>query len=375
MEQHSSQGRSSKTRLYLTGAVCVVATVLGTAYYMMQSSASLATVKASMEADVARGPRVVVANVVQGPQFRTIQLLGDARPYQTTTIFAKVSGYLKSVLVDKGDQVTANQVIAEIDSAELESQYQSAVADLDQKQRIDARSRELLRNSTTSQQAAEQAETNSRMAQETVRNLGIMRSYQTLKAPFDGTVVARFADAGALMQAATTNQASSLPVLQIADNSKLRIGIYVEQRDVAAIKVGDEAEIIDAANPDRKRKARISRTAGTLDPRTRTLFVELDIDNSDQFLVPGSFVNVTLRVPVKSFPQIPVSAMMQRGGTQQVAVIGEDATIKFRSIKVASTDGALINIADGLKVGERVGLNVSSDLVEGSKVRAAEARR
>ena len=375
MEQHSSQGRSSKTRLYLTGAVCVVATVLGTAYYMMQSSASLATVKASMEADVARGPRVVVANVVQGPQFRTIQLLGDARPYQTTTIFAKVSGYLKSVLVDKGDQVTANQVIAEIDSAELESQYQSAVADLDQKQRIDARSRELLRNSTTSQQAAEQAETNYRMAQETVRNLGIMRSYQTLKAPFDGTVVARFADAGALMQAATTNQASSLPVLQIADNSKLRIGIYVEQRDVAAIKVGDEAEIIDAANPDRKRKARISRTAGTLDPRTRTLFVELDIDNSDQFLVPGSFVNVTLRVPVKSFPQIPVSAMMQRGGTQQVAVIGEDATIKFRSIKVASTDGALINIADGLKVGERVGLNVSSDLVEGSKVRAAEARR
>jgi len=375
MDQLSSQGRPSRTRLYLTGGVCVVATVLGTAYYMNQSSSGLANVKAAMEADVARGPRVVVSNVAQGPQFRMIQLLGDARPYQTTTVFAKVSGYLKSVLVDKGDQVTANQVIAEIDSAELESQYQSAVADLDQKQRIDARSRELLRNSTTSQQAAEQAETNYRMAQETVRNLGIMRSYQTLKAPFNGTVVARFADPGALMQAATTNQASSLPVMQIADNSKLRIGIYVEQRDVAAIKVGDEADIIDSANPDRKRKAKISRTAGTLDPRTRTLFVELDLDNSDQFLVPGSFVNVSLRVPVKSFPQIPVSAMMQRGGTQQVAVIGEDSTIKFRPIKVASTDGALINIADGLKVGERVGLNVSSDLVEGSKVRAAEARR
>ena len=375
MDQLSSQGRSSKTRLYLMGVVCVVASVLGTAYYMRQSSDGLANAKAAMEADVARGPRVVVANVVQGLQFRTIQLLGDARPYQTITVFAKVSGYLKSVLVDKGDQVTANQVIAEIDSAELESQYQSAVADLDQKQRIDARSRELFRNSTTSQQAAEQAETNYRMSQETVRNLGIMRSYQTLKAPFNGTVVARFADPGALMQAATTNQASSLPVMQIADNSKLRVGIYVEQRDVAAIKVGDEAEIIDAANPDRRRKAKISRTAGTLDPRTRTLFVEIDLDNSDQFLVPGSFVNVSLRVPVKSFLQIPVSAMMQRGGNQQVAVIGEDSTIKFRPIKVASTDGALINVTYGLKVGERVGLNVSSDLVEGSKVRAAEARR
>lgn len=371
----SSKGTSSKSRLYVVGAVCVVATVLGTAYYMHQSSTGLAGVKAAMEADVARGPRVVVAPVVQGPQFRTIQLLGDARPYMTTTIFAKVSGYLKSVAVDKGDQVSANQIIAEIDSAELESQYQSAVADLDQKQRIDSRSRELLRNSTTSQQAAEQAETNYRMAQETVRNLGIMRSYQTLKAPFNGTVVARFADPGALMQAATTNQASSLPVMQIADNSKLRIGIYVEQRDVSAIKVGDEADIVDAANGERRRKATISRTAGTLDPRTRTLFVEIDMDNSDQFLVPGSFVYVHLKVPVKSFPQIPVSAMFQRGGNQMVAVVGEDSTIKFRPIKVASTDGAVINIAEGLKPGERVGLNVSSDLVEGSKVRAAEARR
>jgi RND family efflux transporter MFP subunit len=178
-----------------------------------------------------------------------------------------------------------------------------------------------------------------------------------------------------LMQAATTNQASSLPVLQIADNSKLRVGIYVEQRDVAAIKVGDEAEVVDAANAERRRKAKISRTAGTLDPRTRTLFVEIDLDNGDQFLVPGSFVYVQLKIPVKSFLQIPVSAVLQRGGAQQVAVIGEDSSIKFRPIKVASTDGAVINIAEGLKLGERVGLNVSSDLVDGAKVRPAEARR
>ena len=213
------------------------------------------------------------------------------------------------------------------------------------------------------------------MAQETVRNLAIMRSYQTLKAPFDGTVVARFADPGALMQAATTNQASSLPVMQIADNSKLRVGIYVEQRDVAAIKVGDETDIVDAANPERQRKAKISRTAATLDPRTRTLFVEIDLDNSDQFLVPGSFVYVKLRLPVKSFLQIPVTAMMQRGGVQQVAVIDQNSTIKFRPIKVASTNGAVINVIDGLQAGERVGLNVSSDLVEGSKVRASDAPR
>ena len=375
MDQPSSKGRSPKSSLYITGVACVVAAIAGTAYYMHESATGLATAKAAMEADVSRGPRIVTAQVVQGPKVREIQLLGDARPYLTTTIFAKVSGYLKNVQVDKGDQVSANQIVAEIDSAELESQYLSALADLDQKQRIDSRSRELLRNNTTSQQAAEQAETNYRMAQETVRNLAIMRSYQTLKAPFDGTVVARFADPGALMQAATTNQASSLPVMQIADNSKLRVGIYVEQRDVAAIKVGDETDIVDAANPERQRKAKISLTAATLDPRTRTLFVEIDLDNSDQFLVPGSFVYVKLRLPVKSFLQIPVTAMMQRGGVQQVAVIDQNSTIKFRPIKVASTNGAVINVIDGLQAGERVGLNVSSDLVEGSKVRASDAPR
>lgn len=268
--------------------------------------------------------------------------------------------------------MTANQVLAEIDSAELESQYLSALTDLNQKEKINARLQELLKSNNTSQQAAEQAETNYRLAQEAVRNLAIMRSYQTLKAPFDGTVVARFADPGALVQAATTNQASSLPVLQIVDNRKLRVGVFVEQRDVAAIKVGDEAEIVDASNPERRRKAEISRTAGTLDPRTRTLFVEIDLDNSDQFLVPGSFVYVNLHVPVKSFLQIPVTAMVQRGGNPQVAVVGADSTIQFKPIKVASTDGAMINVAEGLKAGEKVALNISSDLTNGAKVRAAE---
>ena len=375
MNSQSPEKTTAKKTLYLSGLAIILLTGAGTFFYMRESSQGLANARAILEADVLRGPRMVFATVAPGPEYRVVQLLGDARPYLTTTIFAKVSGYLKNVQVDKGDQVSANQIVAEIDSAELESQYLSALADLDQKQRIDSRSRELLRNNTTSQQAAEQAETNYRMAQETVRNLAIMRSYQTLKAPFDGTVVARFADPGALMQAATTNQASSLPVMQIADNSKLRIGIYVEQRDVAAVKIGDEAEIIDAANQERKRKAKISRTAGTLDPRTRTLFVEIDVDNTDKFLVPGSFVYVNLRIPVKSYLQIPVAAVTQRNGTQQVAILGHDSTVQFRPIKIASTNGAIINVLEGVQTGEKVGLNVPSNLTDGTKVRPSDQSR
>ncbi len=360
--------------LYLTGLVLLVAAGFGTFRFMQQSAANVASTRTAMETEAARGPRVVVATVAQGPSIRTIQLLGDARAYSTATLFAKVSGYLKTVSVDKGDLVTAGQIIAEIESTELESQYQSAVADLDNKQRIAARARDLLRSGSTAQQAADQAETNLRMAQESVRNLNAIRSYQVLRAPFDGMVVARFADPGALLQAATTNQASSLPVIQLADTTKLRIGAFVEQRDVSAIKPGDEADIIDASNTERRRTARISRTAGSLDPRTRTLFIEIDLDNKDNFLVPGSFVQVVLKVPVTSYPQIPVNAVLQRGPNTVVAVVGPDETVRFRPIRVASTDGIVSNVADGLKPGEKVGLNVPNDVIEGAKIRAAAAR-
>ena len=202
--------------------------------------------------EAARGPRVEMAAVTAGPASRDITLLGDAKPWVTSTIFAKISGYLKTVDVDKGDAVRAGQVMAEIESAETDSQYAAAVADMENKQRLAARARSLLATGNISHEAAELADTNVRMAQETVRNLATMRSYETLRAPFDGTVTARFADPGALLQGATTNQASSLPVLAITDTSRLRIGAYVEQRDVASVHIGDAAEVVDASDPDRR---------------------------------------------------------------------------------------------------------------------------
>ena len=360
--------------LYFIGVIILLAAAGGTAYYLRSSAAAITDARKGIDAEAARGPRVVFANVIKGPDSRTITLLGDAKPYVTATLFAKVSGYLKTVKVDKGDLVTAGQLIAEIESPELESQYQSALADLDYKQHLAVRARELLRTGSTAVQTAEQAESNLRQAQEAVRNLDTMRTYQVLRAPFTGTIIARFADPGALMQAATTNQASSLPVVQLADNSKLRIGAYVEQRDVTAVHVGDPVDVVDASNAERHRIARISRTAGTLDPRTRTLFIEIDLDNADGFLVPGSFTYANLKVPLQSYPQIPVAALNQRGGTSQVAVVGNDGVVKFRPVKVGNTDGTLINILDGVQPGEKVVLNVGNDVTDGVKVRASAAR-
>lgn len=91
-------------------------------------------------------------------------------------------------------------------------------------------------------------------------------------------------------------------------------------------------------------------------------------------LVPGSFTYAILRVPVPSFPQIPVAALNQRGGVQQVAVVGEDAVVKFRPIRISSTDGVVINVADGVKAGEQVALNVPNEVIDGTKVRPSAGR-
>ena len=368
---HHVKPPRGRAGLYLFGVVLVLAMLGGTAYYVHASTSGLAAMRAALQTEAALGPRVVVATVRQGPSSRTITLLGDAKPFVSTAVFAKVSGYLKSVKVDKGDTVQAGQVVAEIDSPELESQFQAAVADMGYKEKLAVRARELLRTGSGPLQNAEQADSNLRMSQENVENLNTMRAYQVLRAPFAGTVVARYADPGALMQAATTNQASSLPVLQISDNSTLRVGAYVEQRDVAAIHVGDSVEIVDASNPDRKRTAKISRTDGTLDPRTRTLLIEMDLDNHDGFLVPGSFTYANLQVPVASFPQVPVAALNQRGGVAQLVVLGSDNVVTFRNVHIGSTDGTVVNITDGVKPGEKVVLNVPVEVTDGAKVRPA----
>jgi len=363
-----------KLGLYVFAIVALLAAGGGAYHYVRASTTDLADARKTIEADAALGPRVLMATVAKGPATRTITLLGDAKPYLTAMLFAKVSGYLKAVDVDKGQNVAAGQAIAEIESPELESQYQGAVADLDYKRRLASRSRELLRSGTTSQQTAELNDSGLRVAEELVHSLDTMRSYQSITAPFAGTIIARFADPGALMQAATSNQSTSLPVVQIADNSRLRIGAYVEQRDVSLIHIGDSVEVVDASDSDRRRMAKITRTAGTLDPRTRTMFIEIEVDNRDNFLVSGSFTYANVTVTVPSYPQIPVAALSQRGGKSQVAVLGDNALVQFRDIKIGSTDGTVINVLDGLQAGDKVVLNVPNEVVNGAKVRPTAAR-
>jgi RND family efflux transporter MFP subunit len=329
---------------------------------------NVAAERDSLEEDASRGPRVEVTTAKPGPTIRQTRLFADVRPYAEVTLFGKVSGYIKALPVDKGDMVKKDQLIAEIASPETDAQFASATADLANKKVLAERNDRLFQIGAVSRETAEQSDTNYSVAQATVAQLETLRSYERLIAPFDGRVTARYADPGALVQNATNSQTSALPVVTISDTSHLRVDAYVQQQDAPFVHVGDNVEVEDAANPARKMSAKVSRTSGELDTKSRTLLVEIDLVNRGDFFVGGSFAYVTLHLNVPPAPQVPLNALVLRDNRQFVAVADDKDVLHFRPVQVESTDGTNVRIANGIRPGEKVAVNVPDEVSDGSKI-------
>jgi membrane fusion protein (multidrug efflux system) len=371
----AKRGRLGSFLVYLVGILLVAGAAFGGLSLWLKKDAQLVSAREALAESVAQGPAVQVATITQGPKERLITLLGDTRPYQVATLYGKVSGYVSSIPVDRGDHVKAGDVLAVVASAETDRQYDAGLSDMQNKRKNAERERDLVARGWTSVQSADAADTAYRMAAANVAQLQVMKSYEELRAPFDGTITARFVDMGALVQSSVTNQTSNQPVVTLADMSKLRIDVYVEQGDVPFVHVGDTAEVSDASNSARHVRARIARTSDQLDPRTRTLFVELDVDNSESFLVPGSFAYVTLHVPLTSYPEIPVAALITRGTRTFVADVGKDSLVHLKPVKIANTDGAVASLAEGAAVGDRVAINLPDGVSDGGRIRAVDTSR
>jgi membrane fusion protein, multidrug efflux system len=360
-------------RFYALGAVVIIAAAAAVAYFHSVRTKDIASVREAKATVAELGPRVEVTTVAAGPKERVIKLLGDVRSGASTSLYGKVSGYMKTMHVDKGDKVDAGQILAEIESPELEQQYAAASADLSNKQRNLVRIRGLYEKGNATQVAMYQAETESTVAENNVAVLATTKAYQTVRAPFSGRVTARFMDPGMLVTNAQTNFVSAMPMLTISDDTKVRVYAYLQQADVTFVNVGDVAEVSDASNLDRKKMATITRMTGELEQRTRTMLIEVHLDNVDNFLVPGSFAYLTLHVPVKSYPQIPVTALLTRSNENVVAVL-ENNTVRFRPVKVASTDGSTVSLAEGLQPGEKIAINVPDEVTNGSRVQPVGAK-
>jgi RND family efflux transporter MFP subunit len=364
----SGSGRFRRSAILVLVAIAILAVVV-----IVLHHTSLSSERSQLAEATSKGPIVQVVRASAAPALQTVTVLASVTPYSQATLYAKVSGYLANVLVDKGDHVKAGQLLATIESQETDAQYNSARADLINKQHIAQRYDQLLHQNAIAAQQADQADADARIAKATLDQDATLKSYERLIAPFDGQVTARFADPGALVQNATTSQTAAQPVVTVSDDTRLRIDAYVQQEAAPFVHEGDAAQIVDAANTGRSLTAKISRVSGELDPRTRTMLVEVQLDNRSRFLLGGSFAYMTLHVQVTGATQVPVGALITRGNDQFVAMVGEDSRLHYIKVSVVSTDGDIVNLAGNIKPGTPIAVDLPAEAADGGLVQPAQA--
>jgi len=313
-----------------------------------------------------QGQYVQTARAKMGKPHNSLSLIAEAKPYSEVTLYAKVIGYLHEISVDKGDKVKKGQVLARIESPETDKDYAGALADAQNKRAIAERMKRLKEKNLVSRQEAEQADADARVSESRKDATGAQKNYEIVKAPFDGTITARFADPGALLQAATGSQSGSMPIVRISQVDRLRIYAYVDQKDASYVKVGDPVQIIVDEKPGQPISATVSRLANELDSTTRTLLTEIDIDNTKHAIIPGSFVTVELTTRSPAMIEVPSEAIVLQKKSQ-VAVI-ENNTLHYRDVVIYSNDGVVAQISSGLKAGEIVGVGINSTMLDKSKV-------
>jgi RND family efflux transporter MFP subunit len=358
-------------RLYLLGGLLILVFTIGvSALALLRSSQVRAEAEARAKA-VQAGPRIQLAPVSRAGGEKVLILQGEARPYLNATLYAKVSGYLKELRVDKGSRVEKDQVLAVIESEELDRQYDAAVADRNFKRANAARVESLVAQGIASTQDGELARATLQVADASVAALATERSYELLRAPFRGVVTARYADPGALIQNATNTQTSALPVVTVSTIDRLRVEVYVDQRDAPFVREGDRSFVTLPERRDVKLEGRVARVSRELDPRTRMMLAEIDLENAQGPVVPGSFVQVQLSVQSPDLLSVPAEALVLRGKATYVAVVSEQNRVSYVGVNVVESDGRTVLLKDGVKEGQTVALNLGDSVAEGGEVRPA----
>jgi membrane fusion protein (multidrug efflux system) len=353
--------RASRNGLLIALGLVISITLIKSIIYQKQAYELAKELKA--------GPWIHTVSAHKSAANRKITIIGETRPYAAVTLYAKVSGYLKKVYVDKGDKVVKDQTLAIIESPETDREYQGALADARNKRSIGQRMQTLRARNLVSAQESEQAESDAQVSEARLASLAVQKSYETLRAPFSGTVTSRYADAGALVQNAANSQTSALPVVTISDVNRLRIYVYLNQRDATFVNIGDPVKITVAERPGFEVVSSVARISGELDTKTRMLLTEIDVDNEQNNFVPGSFVQVTLQLKTPSLVEIPIEALINRQGKTLAALVKTDNTLTYRNLVLHSNDGQLVAIQSGLEEGDSIALNLGDNFPEGSHVR------
>lgn len=370
--EHKRRHRRNFFRLGLASLLIIVAAVAIVSFLGSRERNVKQTEAENLRRTEREGRPVVVAEAKLSMPERDLLLIGESRAFYSVTLYARVSGYMTKLLTEIGDVVRQGQLLAYVESPEAQQAYNSAKADQINKRRISDRYRVLLKRKLVSAQEAQQAFAASDIADATLRTQEVVLGYQSVAAPFDGKITQRFVDPGALIQNASGSQSASQPLFTISQTDRLRTFIYIDQKDAPFVKVGDPVEISLASRPNEKFNGKIELLAGELDPKTRTLLGEVIMDNREQKIVPGSFVQVGMKIKTEPLVSLPSEALVMRGSESFVPVIEPGDKIRYIKVDLAENTGKEILIRTGIKQGDRVALNVGNSLTDGQKVKPVQ---
>jgi len=331
-------------------------------------------------------PTVMTVLPSRAPIGEELVLPGSVQAFIEAPIYARTSGYLKDWRTDIGAQVTKGQLLAEIETPEVDRQLSQALADL-----ATARANESLSNSTNARwkgllatdsvskqdadekagdAAAKKAAADSAAAN--VERLRDLESFKRVVAPFSGVITARNTDVGALINA---GQSTGSELFRIADTHKLRVYVQVPELYAAATGPGLGADLRFAEQPHKSYAAKTVRTSNALDPVSRTLRVELELDNADHEIFPGAYAEVHFKLPAGAESlRLPANTVLFRSAGLQVATIDAQHRVKLKNVVQGRDFGNTIEILSGLGAEEPVILNPPDSLIDGLPVRIAKAQ-
>jgi RND family efflux transporter MFP subunit len=397
---------TGRRRWLLAGVLAVLAALLALGLWPR-------FIQAGRVADAQAGrttrPRVTVVPVRTGPATVEIALPASVEALTEVALHSRADGYVRRRLADIGDRVSAGQVLAEIESPELAEQIRQAEAaerrahaGLRQTEAASEQARAnlqlaavtlqrwsaLVAKGVLSQQDGDEKQTAQRARQAEVaameanvaaardavdaaradrRRLLEVQGFRRIRAPFDGIVTMRNTEVGALVSIGS----SASPLFRVAALDHLRVLINVPQSEAAEIRIGTACQVTVNDVPGRGFAGRVSRTSQALDAGSRTLLTEIVMDNPGTALRPGMAATVRLTLKRDHPPLlIPAAAFRTGEGGPRVAVIDAQGVVHLRAVELGRDHGTVVEVRNGLEMGERVASTLSDDLVEGTMVEA-----
>ena len=313
-----------------------------------------------------------------------VVLPGTVQGYVEAQIYARTSGYLRTWYTDIGAHVHKGQLLAVIETPDVDRQYAQGRQDLATAETNLALARltndrwqKLLATKTVSQQDADTRAANFaamtttvKSAVENVARLRDLESYKRVLAPFDGVVTARNTDIGSLINA---GQSPSAQLFRVADTRRLRIYAQVPESYADVIRDGIEADLMFTEKPGTAYHAVAMRTSSALDPTARTLQVELQLDNRDGALYPGAYAQVRFKLPASvETMRLPANTVLFRASGLQVATVDAGQHVKLKTIVQGRDFGKTIEVLSGIDRNDEVILNPSDSILDGDAVRRAQ---